>query len=146
MICMMWIKKTSIQSWCFYVRGSSPRVGLIWPYSENVFNFRKSSLYPKKIEINWIYGNDIHETHFLNFEIHDPGSEDKDDWVWPVSPQCIFLYFQRPGTKTKYIFMYIVYFSTGDILQLWHSLPMELRVFIWGGSDKSGRLVYMYFF
>lgn len=56
-----------------------------------------------------------------------------------------FLYFQRPGTKTKYIFMYIEYCSTGDRLQLWHSLPMGLRLFIWGGSDKCGHLVYIYF-
>lgn len=138
-ICMMWIKKTSIQSWCFYVRGSSPRVGLIWLYSENVFNFRKSSLYPKQIEINRIYSYGIHKTHFLNFEIYDPGSEVKDHWVWPVSPQMywilyFFLYFQRRGTKTKYIFKYIVYCSTGDRLQLWHSLPMGLMLFIWGGN------------
>lgn len=33
-----------------------------------------------------------------------------------------FLYFQRCGRKTKYIFMYIVYCSTGARLQLWRSL------------------------
>lgn len=68
-------------------QGFKPQGGSNMTVQQNVFNFRKSSLYPKQIEINRIYGYDIHKTHFLNFEIYDPGSEVKDHWVWPVSPQ-----------------------------------------------------------
>ena len=37
------------------VRGSGPRAGPIWPYSENVLNLRKSSLLPYIFEKNYNY-------------------------------------------------------------------------------------------
>ena len=57
-----------------WVRGSGPRAGSIWPYSENVLNLRKSSsLLPYIFEKNHMYDNDVHEAVYLNCKILSPG-------------------------------------------------------------------------
>lgn len=46
------------------------KAGPIWPYHCNLFNLRKSSLYPQKKIIKRMHGSDVHETYYLNCDIH----------------------------------------------------------------------------
>ena len=62
-----------------WVRGSGPRLGPVWPNSENVLNLRKSSsLLPFTFEKNYMNDYDVQEAVYLNYKFDDP-------WVWVMS-------------------------------------------------------------
>ena len=53
------------------VRGSGPRAGPIWPYSENGLNLRKSSsLLSYVFGKHYMHYNDVHEAFYLVWKIH----------------------------------------------------------------------------
>lgn len=61
----------------------SPKTGPILPYSEHVLTLRKSSLHPKQGNINLMVAYNVHETLFLDSEIHDPWARSLGVWVGP---------------------------------------------------------------
>lgn len=52
------------------VKGSDPRMGPTWPYSENVSSFVLPYIFVKKL----MHISDVHESLFLSFIIHGPSS------------------------------------------------------------------------
>ena len=68
--------RTCGMSW---VRRLGPRVGPIWPFSENALIF-KNLLYSHNSKKICMHKHDVHETLFMNYEIHGP-------WFWSLCPK-----------------------------------------------------------